>query len=360
MPPKLVPRPALDIPNDVTVDALLASSQVRAEFHDELRWPLTAMNHPALEPKFPIAQEFAKPGVGWLELCKSCVQSRYGGDKELLSYLRGWCKAIDGDVSAACADLVPLLRSTKSRLAAAVRNDLANILAQGHADDAEHYIRVHSIRDVGMLDLLAANYVEVGTNDDALAINLAAIDSDDYATNATKCIRWTKHIILSDDKQSALIRQVESLADTRASKAPDATCVSEAQKLRCWARGQCTVYGTAQRSATLASAYRAWSSATTTSDWLNIADTAMTASPEPGFAELTIAAMQNAVSVDLWSSDECSARTVTTVQHYGELLKQMAFISAEMKANGSTYAAKIDSLVPAQADQLEETCRTHR
>src|ERR1043165_1902809 len=92
-PPALLPRPDVDL------------SVLVPDFHDELRWPLTPMNHPVMEPKFPIPQVFAQPGIGWLELCGSGAMNRYGKEKEMLSYLRGWCKAVDGAPDAACSNL---------------------------------------------------------------------------------------------------------------------------------------------------------------------------------------------------------------------------------------------------------------
>ena len=192
------------------------------------------MSHPALEPKFDIASQFAQPGIGWTELCSRGIQNRYGADQELLSYLRGWCKAVQGDADAACANLVPLLGTTTPRLNAAVRTDLANILATGHLDKAQHLINVHHIRDVAMLDLLTANYVEVGTVEEAIAMNRQAMDSDDYASDSTKCIRWTRDIILTNGKLSSLMEQIEDLATKP--KLPDPTCARLSHKLKCWKR----------------------------------------------------------------------------------------------------------------------------
>jgi hypothetical protein len=79
------PRPEIDL------------SWLLADFHDELRWPLTGMSHPALEPRFPIAQQLAMPGIGWQDLCARGVQHRTSAtQKELLAYLRGWCAALAG------------------------------------------------------------------------------------------------------------------------------------------------------------------------------------------------------------------------------------------------------------------------
>lgn len=310
--PALVPRP--DIQFQVSMDP---------DFHEELRWPLTAMNHPVLEPKFPIAQELADPGIDWMELCGRGIQNRYGRDKELLTYLRGWCKAIDGDVDAACSNLAPLIRTTTPRLEVAVRNDLANILAQAHADKAEHFIRVYAIRDVRMLDLLAANYVEVGTNDDAITINRAAMDSDDYATAATKCIRWTKQIVLSDDRKSLLIKQIESLAN--APKNPDQTCVREYHKLRCWAGTDCEMFmrdqGATFSTTTLFLAYRLWPNARTAHGWWTVADGAILANPEPGYAELAVAAMENAIRLEIAEDGTCGDSSATSLKHYWQVVQ---------------------------------------
>ena len=46
------------------------------DFSAELRWPLTGMSHPILEPRFAIAQELAVPGVEWQQLCARGVQNR--------------------------------------------------------------------------------------------------------------------------------------------------------------------------------------------------------------------------------------------------------------------------------------------
>jgi hypothetical protein len=301
-PPQLVPLPY--IPGMTLPDL---------DFHDELRWPLTPMNHPAMEPKFPIAERLAQPGIGWLQLCDRGITNRHGVDEQLVTYLRGWCKAVAGDVDAACGHLAPLMKAGSGRLATAVRNDIANILAQGNADDAAHFIRVHSMRDVGMLDFLAANYAEVGTSGDALAINWAAIDSDDFAPAATTCIRLTKHIVLSDDRKSPHMQRMQALAG---GKFPDPTCERKFHKLMCWADGKCELFyrdeGVAPTGGSLLYAYSHWTLAegsNSSSTWWLVADGAMSASMEAGFADLAIAAMENAVRVDLWSTDACSENT---------------------------------------------------
>ena len=181
------------------------------DFHDELRWPLSGMHHPKLEPEFPVAQELAI-GVDWQGLCARGVHRRISAtQKELISYLRGWCHVQERDVDGACAELVPLLGSVKSGLRDAVRRDLANILVEsGDAEKAEHWLTKHHVRDIETLDLLAANYVEVGSPADAFAINRRVIDEDDYATPATKCRRLVRRIAIGFDIDVELpVRELE-------------------------------------------------------------------------------------------------------------------------------------------------------
>lgn len=272
------------------------------DFHDELRWPLSSMSHPSLEPRFPIAQAFAQPGVGWIELCGLGVQNRFGGDKDLLSYLRGWCSAIKGDVDAACTHLVPLVGSTTLGIDDAVKTDLANILAdQGHADRAEHWINVHHIRDVEILDLLAANYVEVGTDRDAATINRLAMDSDDRATAATRCARMTRQIVLAGNSASLLLEGMRQIASSKG-KTPEPTCQKLLNKLECWrARGAeaCEPYwndvGISGRVRTMIAAHDRWRLAQRYSQWRSLADETMGIVPFEGAAAYALAALDNAI-----------------------------------------------------------------
>ena len=286
--PAFVDRPRLQLTNPTP------------DFHDELRWPLTSMSHPVLEPKFEIASHFAEPGIGWMELCARGVQNSTGRDKELLAYLRGWCAAVKGDADTAVANLTPLLGSTTSGLRVAVRTDLANILANGHADKASHLIKTNNIRDVGVLDLLSANYIEVGTNVDAAAFNRDAIASDDYATSATKCQRLTKAIAIMGDKTSPLLLEVEELATKP--KLPDATCVRLHHKLQCWSKRGCRGFyedeGLNVALVNLSDAYYSWPNDRSQRHWLDIADKALNATSLPGGRELTFAALENAVRAE--------------------------------------------------------------
>lgn len=331
--PVLLPAPDIDL------------SAFIPDFHDELRWPLTPMNHPVMEPKFPIAQAFAQPGIGWLELCGSGATNRFGREKELLSYLRGWCKAVDGDTDAACSNLAPLMHSTTPHLEAAVRNDLANILAQGHADKAEHYIRVNVLRDVDLLDLLAANFVEVGTADDAVAINLDAIASDDYPTPATRCLRATKHIVLTNNKTSLLLKEIEQLA--KQPKNQDPTCVREYAKLTCWATNECSAFvhelGGTLFDGDIVGDVQRWDRLQSPSDWWHLADVALLQLGTPHnsqifsndkLAAITITAMYNAIE----AAGRCSGTNADFIKNAEPKLRPLAT---------NDLAQRLDALVVA-------------
>jgi len=164
--PVLLPRPDIDV-----------SSLVPDPTH-ELRWPLSIASHPELEPQFEIAKALAEPGVGWIDLCRLGAHNRHlGKDKrDHVAYLRGWCSVGKQDFDAALAHLVPLTSSVVLGLATAVRADFANIvISSGDANDATRLLAKHRIKDVAVLDTIAASYVELGRLDDAYEINELAI-----------------------------------------------------------------------------------------------------------------------------------------------------------------------------------------
>jgi hypothetical protein len=302
---KLRPRPRIDI------------AAYMPDFHDELRWPLTAAQHPSLEPRFAIADALAKPGVGWLDLCQIGAHSRFGGNRELTQYLRGWCNAVRGDVDTACAHLMPLVGSLVPGLEASVRVDLANILAnEGHADRAVHVLNKNKVQDVAVLDLLAANYVEVGTRDDAFAINQLAIEMDTKPTDEAKCMRWTRSIILANDHDSSLLYGFHNLV-TKVE--PEPACESVYRKLRCWSLISCDEYFDAElrdrRVEGIVSAYLKWPhKSLSTVLWLQTARDAALGITLEGGAEMMLIAVQNA----LISEEDCAADIRNVLFQLGE------------------------------------------
>ncbi|HEY5924553.1 MAG TPA: hypothetical protein VIV11_22900 [Kofleriaceae bacterium] len=283
------PRPALDM------------SWLVPDFHEELRWPLSAMSHPSLEPRFAVAQQLGI-GVTWDQLCSRGVHKRVSAtQKELLSYLHGWCDVQKRDVDSACAHLTPLLGSMTLGLRPAVRHDLANILADhGGAEKAEHWLSKHNIRDVETLDILAATYVEVGMAADAFAINARAIDSDNYATPATKCRRLAKRIVIGHEANpQPAINELNDLA--LKPKLPDPVCKRVWTKIACWRYPEtgCHQYIVDEkidyRASNLLAAYYSWPFSADAWTWWTTVERARTALGMHGAAELLVTAAELAV-----------------------------------------------------------------
>ncbi|HEY5945059.1 MAG TPA: hypothetical protein VIV40_06185 [Kofleriaceae bacterium] len=289
-------RPAIDM------------SWLVPDFHEELRWPLSGMNHPVLEPRFPIAQELAI-GLEWQQLCDRGVQNRVSAtQKEALSYLHGWCDVMKRDIDSACAHLTPLLDSLTPGLPSAVRHDLANILVDhGDADKAEHWLTKHHIRDIETLDLLAANYVEVGSRADAFAINRRAIDADDHASAATKCRRLVRRIVIGTEADTTFATE-ELKQFVKDVKVPDPTCLQLYNKVACWQAPESACFAYLRdeqidptRGTQLIKAYYAWPSSGTFYDWWQVGSNAASAMPLPGAGELAI----NALSAALRAASFC-------------------------------------------------------
>ena len=295
------------------------------DYHEDLRWPLTPMQHPRLEPAFPIALALASPGVGWLDLCAMGAQNRHtvaaaGAEHalELGSYLRGWCDAARGDADHACKELAPLLGSITGGLASAVRLDLANILAaEGDADRAEHWLTRYDIRDVVVLDTLAATFVELGKLDDAAIINRRAIDAAVTPSAGATCHRVARRIVLAHQgdwivhQRDVLAHHDDAVADDELlgadeidrlarARAPDTDCVRVNHMLRCSHRHECLAYLQERnidvRAQQLIIAYENWPAGEVDADaWRKIGDAALQgASFDEGGFDLAVTAYEAA------------------------------------------------------------------
>lgn len=291
-------------PRDPVVTAVRPDVDVEyliPDFHDELRWPLSMMSHPELEPQFEIAQVFAEPGIGWLELCERGVQNRVqsGRNRDELEYLRGWCAAIKGDADAACGKLKPLTTSAVLGLSAATRTDIVNIIASaGDLDAADKLLNKHRLGDIELYDLLAATYLELGRERDAYEMNRRALDAVGRTTNAAHCRRLVKDIILGGESGvSAQASELASLATT--GKTPDPTCVSLHAQMKCRlgrpedCRDYFQAHGIHPNAHYLVAVARAWPrTAAPASVWQQLAVDAMVAHPVAGSEDYAVAAME--------------------------------------------------------------------
>lgn len=291
---------------------------------EELRWPRSATSHPVLEPTYPIAAAFARPGVSWLDLCQLGAQHRHAaGSKDLVAYLRAWCHLARRETDAALDALEPLLHSVVSQLAPAIPLDISNILVDaGDADRAERSLAKHRLYRADILDLVAATYVEVGRNDDAYEINERAMDNDSRASAKTQCRRLTRKIVLSPPVARATpLALLDGLADTT----QDPTCVRLAHELDCWTvpASGCAGYfadqGIPAQSVGVLLAYYTWPYGPATfKQWWMVANAAVSALPTHGAHELAVTALESTLRTTSCDADRpledirLAAMTVST------------------------------------------------
>lgn len=284
-----VPRPELAIEQDLP------------DLTEELRWPLSVMEHPALEPHYPIASVLADPGITWMELCARGVQHRLDpSHKDELAYLGAWCAAAKHDAQAAVTALAPLVHSSVMGIANAVPLDLAFVLC-GSTDDAEHadqILRGVGIRDPHIWDLLAASYLEVSKKRDAAYATSTAIQLDPNASDALACHRLTRSLMLgSSAYRDAGLKELETRA---AHKAPAEACIELALKVPCALERDCVAYFKAQniepRKLALINLYEHWPSHGDRDAWIDVAWRARRAWPADGSVELIRAALEAAVA----------------------------------------------------------------
>jgi hypothetical protein len=305
-------------------------SAFRPDFHDELRWPLASTQHPSFEPSFDVAAQLAR-GMNWITLCQQGAQRRSGGNAEFQRYLRGWCAALDSDIPTSLGELMPLLRG---RLANNIRLDIANILTNaGDAEQAEHWLQKFQIvREPRIVDLLAAGYVEARTTRDARRINRYAIDNDDQVPGPTKCLRWTRDIVLSGNRGSNSLLLFDA-----SDVAADADCTKLRNKLLCWSElKSCSRYyddlNVGRDARAVVEAVDAWDDARTTSHWMDIALAASRARNVEG-SELAVAALENAKLVAVSSCDRDLEAVISFVERRLEkVLQTRADLTSRLSA----------------------------
>jgi len=297
---------------DISIDHVLP------DLHDELRWPLSAMSHPELAPRFDIASVFAQPGVGWIELCERGVDKRVhaGRNRDELAYLRGWCSAIKEDPSKAVATLAPLMTSATRGLASAVRVDLVNVIANaGDISLAEKLLNENDIDDIEIFDRLAATYVELGRERDAYEMNRRALDALGRTTNADHCVRLARGVALGGPDDPSLPR----LAMLGSAPKAEPTCQSLALKMKCvvGTARDCEAYFAANsidpHNMLLIAAYRSWpTGGEGFHRWTEIVHDMVNAAHLQGSKELATVALGAARK----SALPCDARTMAAIRAY--------------------------------------------
>ncbi len=315
-------------------------SGIEPNLDEELRWPLAPSSHPVLEPRYPIAQALAEPGIEYGELCRRGIQARHAptaAGQEQIDYLRAWCAVGNHDVEAAVARLAPLVHPIVTGLGAAVTLDLANILTDGcTADTAVRLIAKHTIVDPAVLDTLAATYLEVERPDDARDVNTTVMLGDSQPGAAT-CHRHVRDIALAP----SYVRK--DLAVAFAKLAPtmhDARCRELSNLASCWVSPLewCDGYLADQqldpKYQKLIEAYDGWPTEPTDYEgWISIATDGVMAAPLGGADRLAIVALEAALR-----TSHCKATRVLSIATQAELLAPQ-FTSTELSTRLATLRA---------------------
>lgn len=287
-----------------------------------LRWPLTVSSHPELTPQFEVAAALAEPGLDWIALCRLGAHRRQAGSKlrDQVAYLGAWCAVGDHDIDTAIARFAALTRSVVNDLAPAVRADITNVLVDhGTADDALRLLSKHRIRDLEVLDLLAATYLDFGKLDDANVINELAIQRDDV-NRANRCRRQARRVVMNPAQYRPDVNSGLLLFDEP--KEADRTCDRLEAELACWLRPKrdCEPYfkasGVDPRTQLMIQAHESWPTGPRNGfSWLWTADYAINAGTVPRAYDFAVLALETAVR-----TEDCSEWIDKAVQHRARLL----------------------------------------
>jgi hypothetical protein len=293
----------LHIENDVRVSRpeLPDIAALVPDLTEQLRWPLTVMEHPALEPRYPIARDLADPGIPWTELCARGVQNRRDpSHKDELAYLGAWCMAEQHDTGAAVRALAPLQHSSNLGLASAVAFDLVNVMvADVDFAHADKLLTSENLRDPMLWDLLAAAYFEVGKNVDSYQASNTAAQLDGSPRMELRCRRIARLAMLGSAGQKSVFE--DELAAAAKQKTPDPVCVDLALRVPCAIDpiNRCEPYIKVQHfvpwRAELLAVYEQWPEVAGWSAWLDYAWKARHVWPGDGSLDLVNAAIDAAV-----------------------------------------------------------------
>lgn len=307
------PLPAVK-PQSRPVVALHVESEVRVsrpdlpdvaalvpDLTEQLRWPLTVMEHPALEPRYPVARDLADPGISWTELCARGVQNRRDpSHRDELAYLSAWCLAESHDTAGAVHALAPLQHSSNLELGSAVPFDLVNVVvADVDFSHADQLLSGENVRDPLVWDLLAAAYFEVGKNYDSYQASNTAAQLDANARMEQRCHRIARLAMLGSAGQKPVFET--ELAEAAKQKVPDATCVDLALRVPCALdpADRCEPYLKSQHvvpwRAQILAAYEHWPEIAGWSRWVDYAWEARHTWPADGSLDLVDTALDAAV-----------------------------------------------------------------
>lgn len=199
-------------------------------------------------------------------------------------------------------------------LAPAVRVDIVHVLVDhGTADDALRLLSKYHLKDLAILDLLAAAFQDLGKPDDAAEINAIAIARDDL-DRGRRCHRQARRVVMDPEPYRSALWSNRNLFDEPTGS--DRTCDQLEAQLACWLRPKldCARYfkdrGIDPRTQYLIQAHENWPVVRVSGfTWLWTADFAINAGTVPRAYDFAVLALEMAVR-----SDECSEKIETAVQ----------------------------------------------
>jgi hypothetical protein len=353
MPPPLQPPP-LQPPPSIGFSLTLQLDST---------WPGRRLR---LSPHFPISREFENGGDSWAALCDRRGVADSRDAREVLSYLTSWC---DFSTSKLALDeFVPLVSAHAKGLATAVRDDVADILADDRPwGQAVTWLDRNHIKTMAMLDALAASYAASDQLDDARHVLEYERDHDPFPSPAIACRRLQHEAAVSDPTRRDKIE-----GELLATPANDPTCARIAAPLRCKLElasrvgiascgahdlervvaadlSRCAPYLKQSPESTSAVALLAlrahWPKSTVGScHWQDIGRAASASLSIPGAEPFALTALENGV-VD----SECDATTRASISRIAGTIRR-----------DKAHAKSLDARVAELASMDEGHCKTFR
>ena len=297
------PRPAIDL------------THLIPDPRAELRWPLGAGTHPALEPSYAVDYAFSRPRTTWRELCALGVTESKDPyvHPAFVSYLRGWCHVEKRNIDLAVSELGQVLGMNAGSLSEAARKDLANVLADaGDGANALKLLARSMIDDEQLDDLLSATYAEVGSLDDARLFSDRAMERTRSTDTAiVQCHRLARRAVLAGSEAAGPdLEWIQRLAITSGDK----TCRRLDHELQCWKYSglACKPYfaevGIAPRELFRFAAYTEWPEGEApAAEWWKIATRALDGMPLRGADWMATIALDRAVRTTTCGSPSLAA-----------------------------------------------------
>jgi hypothetical protein len=207
-------------------DLLSAAPAIGVDLSIELdaSWPGRRL---AIAPHFPLSRAFEGAGDSWTALCTSRRRAYASDAHEILAYLGAWCEMRTN--THAVHDLVALSNARAPGLASAVRDDVADFLADGRpASQAIAWLEEHRVASPDALEALATSYAASDQRDESRAVFHSLDARDPSAPAATACRRLQHIAAIAPNEQTDIEKRILALASRG-----DPTCTRIVAPVRC-------------------------------------------------------------------------------------------------------------------------------